>query len=121
MRRHGHNLIYKILPFRARAHDGHIADQHIVELRDFVQPDLAHPAAEFGDALVVLAGKARAAFFGIGLHGTELIDAERFPMETDSFVTVKKRSAGSQLNTQGGKNIERGETEKHKKGDKNIE
>lgn len=72
---------------RARAHNGHLAQEHIDELRELVDGVLAYELADPGDARVILhlehgAGdlvlplELGEALFGVPVHGAELPHAE---------------------------------------------
>ena len=69
---------------RARTHDRHVALENVEELRKFVEAELAQYAAERIDtrvvlhlerlaARLVLAQEFFLAFFGIGVHASELV------------------------------------------------
>src|SRR5687767_170180 len=64
-------------PLRARAHHVHLAPQHVDQLRQLVEAELAQPAAQSRDPAVVLAGPDRpGTALGVQRHGPEFIDPE---------------------------------------------
>ena len=81
-------LGHLVRQWRARAHDGHLAQEHVDELRELVDRVLADEPADLGDAGVVLhlehgssdlvlLFKLGQALVGVLVHGSELPHAER--------------------------------------------
>src|SRR5688500_17268675 len=89
----------------ARADDGHLAEQDVPELGDFVDGELSHPAADPEDAGVVLELELWAVdfvflaellldFVSVGDHGAELPAAEVAAGSALAYGAVKDRAAG---------------------------
>ena len=64
------------MAFGSVSYNRHCAFQNVVELRDFIQTDFAHEAAEWGDAGVVVARECRTTGFGIDIHAAEFVHLE---------------------------------------------
>ena len=80
---------YVIFTFGTRAHDRHLANEHVPELRQFVKPVFAQYVANARDAFVVGRRECRAVFLGIDAHGAEFQYVERFLVIAYALLAVQ--------------------------------
>src|SRR5262245_51102545 len=77
-------------PLRARTHDGHVALQHVPELRPFVEVVAAQERADPGCAVVVLVRPDRSRLaLRVGRHRPELVDGELLAVESHALLRVE--------------------------------
>ena len=93
---------------RARAHDAHVAFQHIDELRQLVDVRLAHDVSPARLARVILGGLQRIRL-GIHLHASELVAVELLVVQPVSFLLEEHRSRHRQLRDNRHDNQDEGE------------
>ena len=95
-----HDLVDVELALGARSDEGHVAHEHIPELRQFVEVVLAQCAANGGETRVaIVAGKElRTLGFGVGVHGAEFIDEERPSAAPDALLAEESRAAVAAAN-----------------------
>ena len=104
--------LLQLRPFRARADQAHVALQHADQLRQFIDPQPAQPAAHPGHAGIVPAGPARPLAFRTLPHAAELRDSDGFAVEAGAHLAVEHRSAvlkadqGRRQQQQGGRENE---------------
>ncbi len=109
-RAHGQDLIpYVRRPgrrqrrvFGTRPHQAHLADQHVPQLRQFVQLGIPQPFADGGDARVIRRRDARPGITGRLLaHGAELEDLEDPPTHSQARPAEEDRARGIAFDQQG--------------------
>lgn len=90
-----HYLLDEVGALGAGAYETHIAAQDVPELGELVEMVLADELADAGEACVVLlvVELGDAGGFGVGVHGAELIDAERLAAAADTLLGEKGRAA----------------------------
>jgi len=93
---------------RTRAHEGHVATQHVHELRQLVDLEPAQRAAEREDARVVLRGDDAAGAAGVQVHGAQLVHRERVPVPADQARAVQNRAGTREANPHRGHQQDRG-------------
>src|SRR5262249_20060403 len=98
---------------RTRADEAHFAAQDVDELGQFINAELAQPAAKWRDARIVFHLEDGAAHFvvllqflltrlGIHAHGAELEHAERAAIAASAILREENRSARSETNADHG-------------------
>ena len=89
-----HDLVDVELAFRARADEGHLADEHVPQLGQLVQVVFAQELAHLGQAGVRTAlVQGRAELLGIQAHAAELVDIERTAEAADALLLEDGRPA----------------------------
>src|SRR5262249_269373 len=76
-----------------RSDQAHLAVNDVNQLRQFVDPQLADPAAHARAARIAFAGPDRAVRFGVHAHRTKLDDPESSIVDSDSLLFVEDRPA----------------------------
>src|SRR5271169_2890632 len=93
---------------RPRTHECHITLQHAPQLRDFVEPRHTEKFAHSGNPGVVIIGPCRPEVrLCIGAHRAELVAEENLSLSTYSFLAIKSRPLGVELNGKDHKRNER--------------
>src|ERR1700722_10389136 len=87
-------------PFRARAHQTHVAAKNIYHLRNFIQTITAQDFAQTGDSSVAMSSPHRSALFSIVLHGAKLQNRKGVPMKPYALLTEQDWRSGFQDNCQ---------------------
>ncbi len=100
--------IHEFLHLRPGPDQGHVARDHIDQLRQFVQLVAAQEGPQWGDPIIVTGGDAGAAEVGIGMHGAEFVDAEDFPIQPDTVLTEEGGARAGQLDGERNEGKERG-------------
>ena len=90
-----HYLLDEVGALGAGAYETHIAAQDVPELGELVEMVLADELADAGEACVVLlvVELGDAGGFSIGVHGAELVDAERLAAAAYALLGEKGRAA----------------------------
>ena len=77
----------------AWADESHVADEHVVELRQLIEVMAAEEASHLCQAVVVLAGgELRPIVLGVQLHAAKLIDIEGKPVAPNALLLVDGRT-----------------------------
>ncbi len=84
----------------AWAHQAHVAHEHVPQLRQFVERQLAQRAAERRAARIVLHRPARARHLGVGAHAAELDHAEPAAVQAHALLRVEHGAARIQSHEQ---------------------
>src|SRR5688572_20401353 len=81
--------------FGPRPNQAHVATQNVPQLRNLVEPGLAHEAADRRNARVLVAGAPHraGARLGVGAHRAELVNGERRAVEADALLVIEDRVA----------------------------
>jgi hypothetical protein len=79
--------------FGTRADQRHVADQHIEQLRQFIEFGSAQKRASAGDARIPCKRQVRAAASWRRRHRTELVDLERSSCAANTSLPVENRPA----------------------------
>ena len=110
-------LLDKMGALRARAHEGHIAHQHIPELGQLIEVPLAEEFADAGAAGVVGGGPDRAGgVFGIHGHGAQLEDGELLAADAAADLAIKHGAGRAALDERRGQQENgRGEHQPHQR------
>ena len=86
-------LLDELRPLGPRADEAHVADQHVPQLRQLVEPRAAQEAADRRDAVVVLPRPHRAGCrLGVLPHRTELVDREDAAVLADALLVIEGRT-----------------------------
>ncbi|KAG0773304.1 hypothetical protein G6F22_014986 [Rhizopus arrhizus] len=96
-------LVHFVVLQRVRAgpDDGHVAHQHVQELRQLIQAGAPQEAADAGNAGIV-AGRLRdRAMFLMHGHGAELVDVEHLAVHAQPRLGKENGATGRQLHHQG--------------------
>ena len=100
--------LHKLRTLRARAHDRHLAFEHIKELWELVETDLPDETAHGCDPRIVLPRpNGSGPDLGIHAHGTEFIELEREPIHSDPPLAVENRALGGEAHREGGEEHQR--------------
>src|SRR5438552_1511886 len=81
--------------FRTRPHNGHLAAQHIEDLRQFVQTRPSQKAAEARNSKV---SRACPIASGLSGHGAEFANPEYSSVASDAILTEEHRRSGIRVN-----------------------
>ena len=74
-------------------HEGHISNEDVPELRKLVEVMVAQEESDLCQAGVVRAlQQLRSHCLSVGVHGPELVNHERFAVQSDSFLFINGRS-----------------------------
>jgi hypothetical protein len=117
---------------RPRADDGHLAAQHVDELRQLVDAELAHEPADRGDprivldlehraALLVLLLERRAQLLGVHDHRPELEHVEEAAVQPDALLLEEHRPARGGLDRDRDGHEERRQQREHHGRDDDVE
>ena len=105
---------------RPWADQRHFAAQHIEQLRQLIQAELAQGRAQSGDAVVVSGGLAnRLAILGDG-HGAELEDRENLAVQAGSALVEQSRPATFQFDQHGDGQQQRQEKQQRAERHQNV-
>ena len=86
-------LVHEIRPLRPRAHQRHVAAQHVPQLREFVDVGPAEQPADRRAARVVVARPDRAGLaLRVLVHGAELVNRERLAVQSHPLLPVEDRT-----------------------------
>src|SRR4051812_43318111 len=73
-----------------RADEAHVAVQHVDELRQFIQAQLAQYSSYASDSRINILSPDRTTLrFGIDKHGTEFTDFEEFSIQTNAGLPIQ--------------------------------
>ena len=78
---------------RAWAHEAHVTDQHVPELREFIQLCLAQEAPDPGDPWVLVFRQRHTDSVGVDDHGAEFPDAKRSSKLADTGLAIEDGAA----------------------------
>ena len=80
---------------RPRAHERHLAGEHVDQVRQLVDRVAAQPGADAGDARVAgVDDQPRAHALGVGDHRAQLVELERLAVEPDAALAVDRVPVG---------------------------
>ena len=105
---------------RARAHNAHVAAQHVEELRQLVDVGLAHEVAKGKLARVVL-GALNAVGVFVDVHRAELVAIELLAVHARAGLPEEHRAGTLQLYAQGYERHERSQAQQHGQRHCNVE
>ncbi len=103
---------------------GHVAHEHVEELRQLVEAGAAQEAADAGDARVLPGGLAHGGGVGRvaqgGVHGAELEHGDRLLREAVPALAVEDRPRGVEPDGEGHHQHQRGEHDQEKGGEQPV-
>src|SRR5262249_10514503 len=83
-------FIYEFGAFRTRADEAHLAFEHVPELREFIDVELAHEGADFEPARVdFLTPLGFAVFLGVQTHAADFDDLKGLAVFASADLAVK--------------------------------
>ena len=123
-------LFYLFRDGGPRADDGHVADKDVPKLGQLVDGELAEPFADGGEAGVVTDLEDERAFvaalqlllegFGVGDHGTELVDTEAATVEAATNLAEDNRAGGGEADGESDQGEEGGQDDEGQRGENDV-
>jgi hypothetical protein len=102
--------------------EAHVSAEDVVELRQFVELELAENAAEGRDAAVTIAGEAGTGIGSRGRdHGTEFVNAKQLPLAAHPWLDEEHRTARRELDEGGDGQHREGENQENEQRNGNVE
>ncbi len=86
---------------RSWAYQRHIPNEHINQLREFIQFELTNPISRFGHSRITTSNSYKATLVCSNSHRAELKDSEVYIMTPYTNLTVKHRPLTIKLNPYG--------------------
>jgi len=90
--------VYVFLDFWPRPHEAHFSEQHIEELRKFVELVPTQSSAERSDPWIIATCTSATQLFSICDHCPEFPHSKQLPIASDADTSVKGRTWGGQPN-----------------------
>ena len=85
--------------FGTRAHEAHVAGEHVDQLRQLVELERPQELADLGDPRIGAEGDQSAALGSVLDHGTEFEDAKGTEVATDPFLAEEDQGPGDVAHT----------------------
>ena len=107
-----------------RSDERHVALEDVVELRYLIEMVGAQEAADSGEARVIVAAavaQLRPHLLGVEAHGAELVDVERAPETSDTFLTENGRAAVLALDGYGAECADGSENQQREPGKSHVD